>query len=57
MDFYELPFGLGMALSMNPSALCIYSAMTDQQKQAVLERARSAGSQQEMQKIVDSIAK
>ena len=45
MDFYELPFGLGMALSMNPSALCIYSAMTDQQKQAVLERARSAGRQ------------
>lgn len=55
MDFYELPFGFGLALSMNPSALCIYSAMTEEQKQAVLDRASRAGSQQEMQEIANSI--
>ena len=57
MDFYELPLGFGMALSMNPSALCIYSAMTEEQKQAVLDKVRSAGSQQEMVRIANEMGK
>lgn len=48
MDFYDLPFDLGLAMAMNPSALCIYSAMTEEQKQAVLNRARSIGNRQEL---------
>ena len=55
MDFYKVPLGFGMALSMNPHALNAYSAMTDQQKQAVLDKARNAGSEQEMHRIVNSI--
>lgn len=57
MDFYKVPLGFGMALSMNPSALSIYSNMTEEQKQTVLEKAHNAGSQQEMHRIVNDMAK
>ena len=55
MDFYKVPIGFGMALAMNPPALNAYSAMTDAQKQAVLDRAHHAGSEQEMHDIVNSL--
>nr|MBQ8244515.1 hypothetical protein [Oscillospiraceae bacterium] len=57
MDFYKVPIGFGMALAMNPPALNVYSAMTEEQKQAILNRAHNARSEQEMHRIVDSIAK
>ena len=55
MDYYKIPLGFGMALSMNPNALNVYSAMTEAQKQALLDKAHNAGSQQEMHQIVNSI--
>lgn len=55
MDFYKVPIGFGMALAMNPPALNAYSAMTEEQKQAVLERAHHARSEREMHEIVNSI--
>lgn len=55
MDFYKVPLGFGMALSMNPNALNAYSAMTDEEKQAVLDKAHNARSEQEMHQIVESI--
>lgn len=55
MDFYQVPIGFGMALAMNPDALNAYSAMTQEQKQSVLNRAHNARSRQEMQQIVNSI--
>ena len=57
MDFYKVPIGFGMALSMNPNALNAYSAMTEEQKQAVLDKAHNARSEQEMHRIVNSIVK
>lgn len=57
MDFYKVPIGFGMALSMNPKALNAYSAMTEVQKQDILNRAHNAGSEQEMHRIVNSIIK
>ncbi len=57
MDYYKLPIGFGMALAMNPDALNAYSAMTIDQKRAVLNKARHARSEQEMHQIVNSIAK
>ncbi len=56
MDFYKVPIGFGMALAMNPPALNAYSAMTEEQKQAVLNRAHNARSEKEMHDIVDSLA-
>ena len=57
MDFYKVPIGFGMALSMNPSALNAYSNMTEQQKQAILDRAHHANSEYEMHQIVNSLIK
>lgn len=55
MDFYKGPIGFGMALAMNPPALNAYSAMTEQQKQTILNKAHNANSEQEMHRIVNSI--
>ena len=55
MDFYKVPIGFGMALAMNPNAMNAYAAMTEAQKQAILNKAHNAGSEQEMRQIVNSI--
>lgn len=55
MDFYKVPIGFGMALSMNPPALNKWSAMTEEQQQAILEKAHHAGSEKEMRQIVNSL--
>ena len=57
MDFYKIPIGFGMALAMNPTAMNAYSAMTEDQKQAILSQAHNARSEQEMSRIVNGIAK
>lgn len=57
MDFYKVPLGFGMALAMNANAMNAYSGMTEMQKQAILDRAHQARSQQEMHEIVNSIVK
>ena len=56
MDFYKVPIGFGLALAMNPTAMNTYSAMTEEQKRAVLDRAHNARSEAEMHSIVDSLA-
>lgn len=56
MDFYKVPIGFGMALAMNEPALNAYSAMTEAQKQAILDKAHNARSEKEMHQIVNSIA-
>lgn len=57
MDFYKVPLGFGMALAMNANALNAYSAMTEQQQQAILDKASHARSEQEMHEIVNSLVK
>lgn len=56
MDYYKVPIGFGMALAMNPPALNTYSAMTEEQKQAILSKAHNARSEKEMHEIVASLA-
>ena len=56
MDFYKVPIGFGMALAMNPPAMNAYSAMTEEQKLAVLSKAHNARSEKEMHDIVNSLA-
>jgi hypothetical protein len=57
MDYYKVPIGFGMALAMNPPALNAYSAMTEEQKQDILNKAHNARSEQEMHQIVNGIVK
>lgn len=56
MDFYKVPIGFGMALAMNPNAMNAYSAMTEQQKQDILNKAHNARSEREMHDLVNAIA-
>jgi len=56
MDFYKVPIGFGMALAMNGPAMAAYAAMTEEQKQAILNRAHNARSEKEMHQIVAGIA-
>lgn len=55
MDFYKVPIGFGMALAMNEPAMAAYSAMTEPQKQALLNKAHNARSEKEMHSLVASL--
>ena len=55
MDFYKVPIGFGMALAVNEPAMNVYAAMTEEQKQAIINKARSARSEKEMHEIVNSM--
>ena len=55
MDFYKVPIGFGMALAMNQPAMNAYTAMTEQQKQDILEKAHNARSEKEMHHLVNSL--
>lgn len=56
MDFYKVPIGFGMALAMNPPALNAYSAMSEEQKQQILNKAHNTRSEKEMHDIVNSMS-
>lgn len=55
MDFYKVPIGFGMALAMNQPAMNAYAAMTEQQKQAILNKAHNVRSEKEMVSLVASL--
>lgn len=56
MDFYKVPIGFGMELAMNHPAMEAYAAMTEREKQDVLNRAHNARSEKEMHNLVASLA-
>ncbi len=56
MDFYKVPIGFGMALAVNEPAMNAYSAMTEEQKQAILNKAHNVRSEREMHDLVASLA-
>ena len=55
MDFYKVPIGFGLALAMNTPAMEAYAAMTEQQKQAILNKAHNVRSETEMRSLVASL--
>lgn len=57
MDYYNIPMGFGMALAMNPPAFNAYSAMSEEEKQAVIAKAHNAHSEREMHRIVEGICR
>ena len=56
MDFYKVPIGFGMALAMNEPAMAAYSAMSEAQKQDILDRAHHVRSESQMHALVASLA-
>ena len=57
MDFYKVPIGFGMALAVNEPAMNAYAAMTEEQKQAIINKAHNVRSEQEMHDLVNSLVK
>ena len=57
MYFYKVPIGFGMALAMNPTAMNAYSAMTESQKQDILNKAHNVRSEREMHDLVNTLAR
>ncbi len=56
MDFYKVPIGFGMALAMNQPAMNTYAAMTEAQKEDILNRAHNVRTEKEMHVLVASLA-
>ena len=56
MDFYQVPIGFGLALAMNQPAMNAYAAMTEAQKQEIINKAHNIRSEQEMHTLVGSLA-
>lgn len=56
MDFYRVPIGFGMALAMNQPAMNAYAAMTEDEKQAIINKAHNVRSEKEMYSLVASLA-
>ncbi len=55
MDFYKVPIGFGMALAMNQPAMNAYAAMTEEQKQAIVNKAHNVRSEKEMHDLVNAL--
>lgn len=52
----EIPMGLGMELASNPYSMANFAAMTDEQKQAVINRAQNVKSKEEMEAFVSMLS-
>ena len=56
-DYNALPIGVGMARAMNPPAFNAYSSLTAEEKDALIERARHASTEEEMHEIVAKLCR
>ncbi len=56
MNGIELPLGFGMALAQNEAAMQRFEALSEAEKQAVLQQAHAVGSKREMQQLISRIA-
>lgn len=57
MDFYKVPIGFGMALAVNEPAMNAYAAMTEEQKQEIINKAHNVHSEKEMHDLVTPLAR
>ncbi len=56
MDIRGIPIGFGFALAMEPDALRNFATLPQDQRSAVIQRARLTASKEEMHKILDDLA-
>ncbi len=56
MSFTDLPVGFGMTLAENQVALNAYNALTQEQRDAVIQQAREAQTVEEMHMIVSNLS-
>ena len=55
MEQDKVPIGFGMTLAMDYTAMEAYAALTEEQKQQVLDKARNARSEEEMRQIIAGV--
>ncbi len=55
MENYEMPVGLGMALSMNPEAMQKFASLSENQKREIINGTHSVSSKKEMKQYVEKI--
>ncbi len=55
MENYEMPVGLGMALSMNPEAMQKFASLPENKKQEIINGTHSVSSKKEMKQYVEKI--
>ncbi|MGN0534971.1 MAG: hypothetical protein ACI4IR_03105 [Eubacterium sp.] len=51
----DLPMGFGMALAQNEQAMKKFEALTEEEKQAVVQKTHTVNSKREMQSLVKSL--
>ncbi|MBE6933302.1 MAG: hypothetical protein E7464_07990 [Ruminococcaceae bacterium] len=56
MDRNDLPLGFGFALAQNPDAMQRFSNLPEQEQRALLQKAHTVSSKDEMQRLVNGIA-
>ena len=56
MDFYQVPIGFGLALSANTAAMNRYAHLSEEKKQAIVQKARHVQSEEEMYTLVANLA-
>lgn len=56
MIYNELPLGFMFALSGNKSAMQTFSAMSEDERNAIVSRARFVKSKEDMQLLVESMS-
>ena len=56
MEKGDVPLGFGFALAQDPGAMERFAALTEGERQAFLNRARSVSSKGEMQALVSQLS-
>ena len=55
MEQQEIPQGLGMALARDPDAMARFGALSEEERQSVIDSAHAVQSKQEMQALVERL--
>ena len=53
----DLPLGFGMALAQHPEAMARFSALSEEEQQAIIDGTHAVRSKQEMQAYVENLLK
>lgn len=56
MEKLDLPLGFGMALAQNESAMARFETLSQEKKQAILQKVHAVRSRAEMQALVRGIS-
>lgn len=56
MDRNELPLGFSFALGQNPKAMQHFTALTNEERTALLQKAHNVASKAEMQQLVQDLS-